>query len=224
MLAIIPARGGSKGLPGKNIKELVGKPLIAYTIEAAKRVPDITSIYVSTDDPEIAKVARSFGAECPKLRPPQLSSDSARSIDVYNFLLDDLTETKGDIQEIIILQPTSPLRTDLHIQEAIDLFKSKNADSVVSYCKESHPIVWHKFSDEEGRVIDIFNDSLNNRQQERVSFYPNGSIYIIKSDLIRQNKYYSEKSFMYIMENRDSVDIDTIDDFEYAEFLIAKRK
>lgn len=222
MLAIIPARGGSKGLPGKNIKLLNGKPLIAYTIEAAKMVPEITTIFVSTDDPEIAKISIEFGAECPMLRPPFLSDDGARSIDVYNYVLKELEKEKGEIEEFIVLQPTSPLRTSQQIHEAISLFKNKNADSVISYCKEDHPIVWHKYVDEEGRFVDIFKNRLTNRQEERESFYPNGAIYVFKADLIRRQLYYSEHSYMYLMPRTCSVDIDSIDDFEYAEYLMTK--
>ena len=115
MLAIIPARGGSKGLKGKNIKPLLGKPLIAYSIEAALAVPAIKKVFVSTDDPEIAKIAIDFGAECGQLRPANLATDSARAVDVYTHVLEEFSQIGQVYNEVIILQPTSPLRTSKNI-------------------------------------------------------------------------------------------------------------
>ena len=145
MLAIIPARGGSKGLPGKNIKELCGKPLLACTAEAALASPYITRVVISTDDKIIAEVAKRYGIECPFLRPDFLSTDDAKSVDVFNFTINKLEEEGEKIDNIIILQPTSPLRTEQHINEAVELFINNKADSVISYCKEYHPIFWHKY-------------------------------------------------------------------------------
>ena len=123
MLAIIPAPGGSKGLPGKNIKLLNGKPLIAYSIEAALAIPEITKVYVSTDDHEIAIVAREYGADCDELRPFHLATDTAKSMDVFKYILQKFTKEGYNFEEIIILQPTSPLRNAEHISEAIKLYK-----------------------------------------------------------------------------------------------------
>lgn len=220
MLAIIPARGGSKGLPGKNIKLLLGKPLIAYTIEAALKVPAIDRVFVSTDSEEIASVAKEYGAECNYLRPDHLSTDSARAINVYNYVLEKFENDGHKYDEVVILQPTSPLRTSDNIKDAIELFYRQDADSVISYCEEHHPIVWHKYLDTEGRFEEIFENNLNNRQDERKSYYPNGAIYIFKSELLKSGKYYSSKSFAYIMDRELSVDIDTITDFKQAEFFL----
>lgn len=223
MLAIIPAREGSKGLPGKNIKLLAGKPLIAYSIEAALKSNSITKVIVTTDSEEIAKIAMNFGAECPFLRPIELSTDTARSIDVYRHTIDWLrTNQNMKIENLTILQPTSPLRTHADIDAAISLFYERNADSVVSYCKEYHPIRWHKYITEDCRFENIFQEVLNNRQVERPSFFPNGAIYVFKSDLIEQEKYYTSNSYAYLMPRIKSVDIDTLEDFEYVEFLINK--
>ncbi|MFC6099488.1 acylneuraminate cytidylyltransferase family protein [Olivibacter domesticus] len=221
MLAIIPARGGSKGLPGKNIKLLAGKPLLAYTIEAALKAKDITRVIISTDSDEIAKIAIKYGAECPFLRPSELSTDSARSVDVYKHAMNWLQINKDDVVDsVVILQPTSPLRTNLDIDKAISIFYEKNADSVVSYCQEHHPIKWHKYITPDGKFENIFEESINNRQLERPSFFPNGAIYIFKRTLIETEKYYTAKSYAYIMDRRNSIDIDTLDDFEYVEFLL----
>lgn len=224
MIAIIPARGGSKGLPGKNIKLLNGKPLIAYTIEAALQSEKISRVIVNTDDTEIAKISEQFGAEVPFMRPAKLASDTAKSIDVFLHTVDWLEKNENLlIDEIVVLQPTSPLRNTKHIDEAITLFKMKNADSVISYCKEDHPIFWHKFLTEEGRFQEIFEgDYLKNRQDIKTTYHPNGAIYIIKTELLKNNQFYTDQSYAYLMDKKKSVDIDSIDDFEFAEFLISK--
>ncbi|MEJ2905684.1 acylneuraminate cytidylyltransferase family protein [Pedobacter panaciterrae] len=224
MLAIIPARGGSKGLPDKNIKMLNGKPLIAYTIEAAISAKYVSKVIVSTDSEKIAAVAISYGAECPFMRPDHLADDNSRSIDVYRYTIKEL-ENKEDIliNEFIVLQPTSPFRTGQDIDDAIKLFKDRNADSIVSYCKEHHPIKWHKYIDESGRFENIFENVATNRQLERTSYFPNGAIYIFKTHLIENDNYYTENSFAYLMDAIKSVDIDTIDDFNFAEFLMGKQ-
>ncbi|WP_048903612.1 cytidylyltransferase domain-containing protein [Pedobacter sp. V48] len=224
MLAIIPARAGSKGLPGKNIKLLHGKPLIAYTIQAAVSSENISRIIISTDSKEIAEVAVSYGAECPFMRPQYLADDNSRSIDVYQHVIEELEKRDGIfINEFIVLQPTSPFRTAEDIDNAINLFKNKNADSVISYCEEHHPIKWHKYIDKNGRFENLFENVASNRQLERTSYFPNGAIYILKRNLIESNNYYTENSFAYMMDKTKSVDIDTIDDFNFAEFLLATK-
>jgi N-acylneuraminate cytidylyltransferase/CMP-N,N'-diacetyllegionaminic acid synthase len=223
MIALIPARGGSKGLPNKNIKMLLGKPLIAYTIEAALNSSSIEEVYVSTDDVKIAEIARKYGAKVPFLRPDKLAQDCSKAIDTYLYMLDKWKELGKEVNEFIVLQPTSPLKTTLDIDSAIALFYKNNADSVVSYTKEAHPITWHKYVNEDLSFSSIFEGNLLNRQENRVSYYPNGAIYIFSSSIIKQQKYFSEKSFAYIMERKNSVDIDYIDDFEYATFLLKQK-
>ena len=222
MIAIIPARGGSKGLPGKNIKLLNGKPLIAYTIEAALNAKMISRVIVSTDDEDIANVSLKYGAEIPYLRPDYLATDQANSIDVYRNLIETLFKIENtQINEFVVLQPTSPLRNFNHIDEAIQLFITKKADSVISYCKEDHPIFWHKFVTEEGKFQEIFTgDYIKNRQEIKSSYYPNGAIYIFKTKIILDNQYYTENSFAYIMSRKFSIDIDTQYDFDMASFIL----
>ncbi|OBT09105.1 N-acylneuraminate cytidylyltransferase [Shewanella sp. UCD-FRSSP16_17] len=225
MLALIPARGGSKGLPGKNIKLLNGKPLIAYTIEAALNSPYISKVVVSTDDIDIYEIGLKYGAESTFLRPKKLAEDNSMAIDNYKYTLTRLkTEFGYDIEKFIVLQPTSPLRTVRDIDGAISLFNEKNADSVVSYCEEHHPISWHKYMKSNGGIEDIFDDGLKNRQEYKPSIFPNGAIYVFKYSLINSGRYYSDNSYAYIMSRKTSVDIDTIDDFEYAEFLMEKAR
>jgi len=222
MLAIIPARGGSKGLPGKNIKELCGKPLLAYTAEAALASKHITRCIISTDDQDIANAAIKHGIECPFMRPSNLATDTAKSIDVYKYTLNRLKEAGDDFNEFIVLQPTSPLRKTKHIDEAVALFKKNKADSVISYCEEHHPINWHKYLNDDLSFQDIFDskDQLKNRQDYKKSYFPNGAIYVFKKELIMQDAYYSEKTYAYIMKKEDSVDIDTPFDWLIAENLL----
>ena len=225
MIAIIPARGGSKGLPGKNIKPLNGKPLIAYAVEAALKAKHIDRVIISTDDEEIARVAVQYGAELPFMRPVELASDTALAVDNYIYTIGKLEQESGTIIDaFVVLQPTSPLRIAEDIDGAVELFEKKDADSVISYTQEAHPISWHKYLDEEGRFIDILNANINNRQDNRASYYPNGAVYVFRTSMIRDRKYYTEKSYAYIMPRSRSVDIDFIEDFEYAEFILKRNK
>ncbi|RXI36123.1 N-acylneuraminate cytidylyltransferase [Malaciobacter mytili] len=224
MIAIVPARCGSKGLPGKNIKTLVGKPMIAYTIEEALKSKYISEIIISTDCKEIEEVATKYGAKSYFLRPNFLASDSAKAIDNYLYTINRLnTEFNYNIKDFIVLQPTSPLRTVSDIDGAIELFKDKKADSVISYTEEHHPIIWHKYLTSDSKFENIFEENLSNRQEIKKSYYPNGAIYVFNYNLIKENKYYSDNSYAYIMSRNSSVDIDFIEDFEYAEFLLKKR-
>lgn len=222
MIAIVPARSGSKGLPGKNIKLFGEKPLIAYTIEAALKSKYIDDVIISTDDQEIYDLAISFGAKASFLRPKHLAGDDSLAIDNYIYTIDRLEkEFNYQINDFVVLQPTSPLRECSDIDGAISLFIDKKADSVISYCEEHHPITWHKYVNENGKLDDIFdNNILKNRQDVRPSYYPNGAVYVFNSELIRSRRYYSENTYPYIMPRNRSVDIDTKEDFEYALFLM----
>ena len=225
MIAIIPARGGSKGLPGKNIKNLLGKPMIAYTIEEALKSGYITDVIISTDCKEIEKIAIEYGAKSFFLRPDYLATDNTKAIDTYLYTVDKLNkEFDFKIADFIVLQPTSPLRIVNDIDNAIKIFKDKNADSVVSYTEEHHPIWWHKYITDDGKFENIFEEKLLNRQEIKPSYFPNGAIFIFKYDLIKQNQYYSDNSYSYIMPRFRSIDVDTIEDFKYIEFLMQGSK
>jgi len=224
MLAIVPARCGSKGLKDKNIKLLDGKPLIAHTITKAKKSKYISDIIISTDCKKIEDVAISYGAKSHFLRPKDLASDTASVIDTYIYTIDRLNSEFGyNIDEFMVLQPTSPLREVEDIDGAIELFRAKNADSVVGYTIEDHPISWHKYINKDLTFTNIFEENLKNRQEVRETYYPNGAIFIFKYDIIKEKKYYTKNSYAYIMPKSRSVDIDTIDDFLYAEFLLKRR-
>ena len=223
MIALIPARGGSKGLPGKNIKELHGKPMLAYTIEAAKKSKYIDDIIISTDDQSIADIAVEFGALCPFLRPAELSADDSMAIDNYIYTTNQLNNNYGyNIEEFVVLQPTSPLRVSADIDQAIDIFINDKADSVISVTEEAHPVSWHKYLDDKGRFESIFPDNIKNRQDNRISYYPNGAVFVFKASILKTGKYYTDKTYAYVMPYRRSIDVDTIDDFEYAEYILEK--
>lgn len=186
MIAIIPARGGSKGLPGKNIKEMCDKPLIAYTIEAALKSKSIDHVILSTDDEEIAAVAKKYGAEVPFMRPAELASDTAMAVDNYIYTIGRLEkEWNTKIDSFVVLQPTSPLRIAEDIDGAVELFNARNADSVVTYVKEAHPIFWHKKIDENNKLEDIFEGTIANRQELPITYYPNGAVYVFSTEMIR---------------------------------------
>lgn len=224
MISIIPARGGSKGLPGKNILPLCGKPMIAYTIEAAKQSKYIDRVIVSTDDQKIADIALQYGAEVPFLRPDFLASDTAQAVDNYIYTIERLSkEWNTPIEEFVVLQPTSPLRIAEDIDGAIEMFMEKQADSVISYTPEAHPVRWHKYLDENNAFVDIFDTTIANRQDLKTSYYPNGAVYVFRYSIIKERIYYTDKSYGFVMPRVRSIDIDYKEDFDYVEFLMSRR-
>ncbi len=221
ILAIIPARSGSKGLKDKNIKNLNGKPLIAYTIEAAKESGLFEDILVSTDSVEYADISRQYGAIVPFLRDEKLSGDTASTVDV---IMDVFTKMKlfgKEYDSFVLLQPTSPLRTEKNIIEAYNLFVEKSANSVVSVCEVDHnPLLTNLLPND--LSLDNFIKKENNiRRQDLGKYYRlNGAIYISKVDYyLKYKNFYEKNSFAYIMDKRNSVDIDDEIDFKLAEIL-----
>lgn len=226
MLALIPARGGSKGLPGKNIRVLNGIPLIAHTIEAAKNARLIDRIIVSTDDSQIADISKKYGAEVPFMRPSELAADNSLAIDAYIYTIDRLnSEFKENITEFAVLLPTSPLRTSEDIDAAIDLFNMKNADSIISYYETPHPLLWARKIDSNRKISNYFvEDGFKNRQDIEKAYMPNGAIYIFKYSILKELRtYFTENTYAYIMSAENSVDIDTELDFQFAEFLMGRK-
>jgi len=223
MIALIPARGGSKGLPGKNIRPLAGKPLIAHTIEAALKAQSIDRVICSTDSEEIATVALRYGAEVPFLRPAELAQDNSLAIDNYIYTIDRLSRESGsEIADFVVLLPTAPLRTAADIDAAVAIFREKNADSVISYYPAPHPVQWYKYVDENGVLRSLLPETnpLANRQEEKASYLPNGAIYVFRLAILKDpGVYYTDKSYPYIMPAERSVDIDNLNDFRCAEFL-----
>jgi N-acylneuraminate cytidylyltransferase/CMP-N,N'-diacetyllegionaminic acid synthase len=225
MIAIIPARGGSKGVPGKNIKDLHGKPLIAYTIEAALEARSVSEVIVSTDDEEIAKVAEKYGAKVPFLRPAALATDNAQAIDSYIYTVDRLNEEFGyDIDSFLVLLLTTPFRNGADIDASVKMFKEQSADSVISYVEECSPINGFKYLNDDNSFEHIFPEVLANRQEMRKAYIPNGAIYVFTLDLLKKGTYFSDKSYAYVMPQSRSIDIDTLEDFAYAEFLLSRKE
>ena len=226
MLAIIPARGGPKGVKAKNIKLLCGKPLIVYTIEAALAAKSIDQIVLSTDDPAIAKIASKYDVEIPFMRPKNLAQDDSLAIDNYIYTVERLNREFGcNHEEFTVLLPTSPLRLPEDISEAIELFVEKDANSVISCSKAHHPPEWAFKTRNNGAISRNFaNKPMMNRQEYENVYFPNGSIYVFKYTLLRErNSYYSDKTYAYIMPPERSVDIDTEFDFLFAEYLMTRR-
>ena len=222
ILAIIPARSGSKGLKDKNIRELNGKPLIAYTIEAAKKSGIFDEIVVSTDSEEYANIARKYGAKVPFLRPSDLSKDTTSTTDVIINLLNYYKEIGIEFEGFMLLQPTSPLRDELDIINSLNLFKEKNANSVVSVCECEHSPLLTTNLDNEGKLDGFIKNIKGKRRQDLDIYYRlNGAIYLCKIDYFLTYKdFYKEKSFPYIMDSNKSIDIDDIYQFKLAEIIM----
>lgn len=221
LIGIIPARGGSKGIPRKNLKSFYGKPLIAWTIEVAKTVSHIDSLVVSTDDKDIAAVAQDYGAEIPFIRPQEISQDKTPGIIP---VLDVLKRVPG-YDEVLILQPTSPLRTANDINNIIEIGKSKKASAVVSVTEaEKHPY-WSFRLDESSNLIPWVEGNLNLQRQDLPGAYClNGALYWGKTDWVIQNEtFVTEETLSYIMPKNRSIDLDTIYDWEIGEFLMSKK-
>lgn len=228
MIAFIPARGGSKGVPGKNIKEICGKPLIAYTIEAALEAESVDRVIVTTDDEAIAAVAREYGAEVPFMRPAELSTDTASAIDVYLHATEFvMNETGQQIDKFMVLLPTVPLRTAGHIDEAVAQFNRDGATTLISFAEAEVPASWYHLTDAEGRVRNAgFGQgiTMSNRQNNETYIVPNGAIYILDYNLLKNNRtYYCDNTVAYIMAREDSIDIDYPMDFEIARCFMEKR-
>lgn len=222
-LAIIPARGGSKGIKNKNIVNLKGKPLISYTIEEAKKSGIFDKIIVSTDSPEIAEISKKYGAEVPFLRPENLSTDTASTIDVILHALNYFIDNDEYYDYFVLLQPTSPLRKAEDILNSVDLLFEKDADSVVSVCEVEHsPLFSNTLPQDLSLSNFIRKDLRDKRRQDLPKYYRiNGAIYISRVETFLKTKdFYEGKSYAYIMPIERSIDIDSIVDLKMAEILM----
>lgn len=236
ILGIIPARGGSKGIPGKNIKVIAGKPLIAWTIEAAKKSKLLTRVIVSTDDDKIADVAKKYGAEVPFLRPVNLAEDLSTDVEFLIHALDWLKSNEGYEPEIVVrLPPTSPLRTvdniDLGIQKLIDTPEADAVRPIIETPK--HPYKFWKIS-ADGKWLEPFLDKSTTgfdepqnlpRQLFPKVYMHTGAMDVIRSKTLREQNSTSGKKLAYFfMTPEASINIDHVIDFEFAEFLLNKQK
>lgn len=226
LLALVPARGGSKRLKRKNILPFSGQPLIAWTIKAGLKSTFVDRLIVSTEDPEIAKVSVKWGADLPFTRPKELATDTTETIDVVFDVLKQLEHCGERFEYLLLLQPTSPLRTTHHINEAIKLLLAKKADSVIGVCEIDHPVEWTAVIPDDLSMSGFFSDAkITKRSQDYPTRYRiNGAIY-----LVRISRLFSEGSlflrsgaYAYKMDRLHSMDIDTHEDFVLAEFLLKK--
>lgn len=223
-IGIIPARGGSKGIHKKCITPCNGKPLIYYTIEAAKKSKLLDYFFVSTDDKEIAEVSKQLGTEVPFMRPKELAQDDTPMTAVLQNCVTELKNSEYNPTEIVLLQPTSPLRTSEHIDEAISKFNDSNAEVLVSVIE-----VPHQFTPESLMVMQNNNihsykkdDKIITRRQDKPTLYArNGpAIYITKINNILNETLYTDNTVPYIMKESESVDIDTEDNIKLAEYYL----
>jgi len=224
-LVVIPARGGSKGLPGKNIRLLNGKPLIHYTIEAAREVFPDERICITTDSEEIRNVAMKTGIPVPFLRPDYLASDTATSYDVLLHALEYYSANGIEIDTIILLQPTSPLRNGEQITEAVDHY-SLEIDMVVSVkLTDANPYYVLKEENDKGFLVPTKTGKFTRRQDCPEVYELNGAIYIINRKSLEKSDWTGfTRTIKYVMDKRSSVDIDDLIDFELAELLVKQTK
>ena len=221
-LAIIPARGGSKRLPRKNILELCGKPLIAWSIEAGQKSKYIDKVVVSSDDGEILDIAKKFEADVLR-RPNNLATDTSTTFDVIKHILDNIE----GFDYIVLLQPTSPLRDENHIDMAIKLLQDKNADAVISVSETDHNPLWSNTLDDSLSMKNFLKDEvLNKRSQDLKKYYRlNGGIYICETNkLLAQKSFFlKENIYAYKIDKQSSIDVDDETDFKIAEtFMMTK--
>ena len=211
VLAVIPARGGSKGVPGKNIRKVGGKPLIAWTIEAAKAAERVDRTILSSDDAAIIRVAQELGCEVPFVREARLADDKTPTMEV---VLDAIQRCPG-FAWVVLLQPTSPLRTGRDIDQAIDLCIEKKAPSCVSVSLARESPYWMYSLRPDGRLNPLLAQGMPTRRQELPAVYAlNGAIYVARSDwLARERKFVAEETVAYEMPLARSLDIDTESDF-----------
>ena len=226
ILAIIPARGGSKGVPRKNIRALAGRPLMAYTIEHALHARQVTRTVVSTDDAEIADIARRYGAEVIR-RPLELAQDDTPSLPVLRHVIGQLADAEQFHPDIIVvLQPTSPLRTVADIETAIEMLVEKECGSVVSVCEVEHPLEW-MYTLNEGRLESVIkgDEKIARRQDASRVYRLNGAVYVTSKHVImKENRVLGRDTRAYIMPSDRSVDIDSELDFALAELLVSQRQ
>jgi len=221
-LAIIPARGGSKGIPNKNIMAISGKPLIAYTIEAGVKSKYIDEIIVSTDSEIIRVIAQQYGANVPFLRPDELSNDSAKSIDVVIHAIDFYKTNNITFDYVILLQPTSPLRTFEHLDKAIEKLIDSSKSSLVSVCEaDENPILMRSIENDKLKEVISFEGTNLRRQDLPIFYIFNGALYINTTDmLVNEKKFINQDTIPYVMDKESSVDIDNMLDARLVELII----
>lgn len=235
ILGIITARGGSKGVPGKNIKLLGGKPLIAYTIEAAQKSGVFDRVILTTDDPKIAEVAKQYGCEAPFMRPKELAGDTVQHLPVLRHAVQWLKDNEGYYPDYTMtLQPTSPFRQPEHIRQAVELMLKTGADSILGVSEMPNHVNPHKAMTlgADGKLMLFSGNPVKKRIMRRQDlpscYFSNGTIYLYKTDNLFRDEgtgaFFGDDVRACVIDAEYSIDIDTPDDWELAEFLISKKK
>jgi CMP-N,N'-diacetyllegionaminic acid synthase len=220
-IAIIPARSGSKGLKDKNILLLEGKPLISYTIEAALKSQIFDKVFVSTDSQKYANIAIEYGADASFLRSAENASDNASSWDTVREVIKKFSEEKKNYDEIMLLQPTSPLRTASDIIESLNIFHYKNANAVLSVTEMEHSPLWSNQLPKNLCMDNFIRDEYEVPRQQLPKYYRiNGAIYLLKKEELFKKKMFKDNCYAYIMPQDRSVDIDSEFDFKIAEVYL----
>ncbi len=224
ILYVIPARGGSKGIPGKNIKPLAGKPLLYYTIDAARSVAEDKDICLSSNDSNIIEKANLYGLEVPFVRPDSLATDTAGTHEVLSHCIDFYENLGKTYDAIVLLQPTSPFRKKEHILEAISLL-NRDIDMVVSCCESKSNPYYNMFEEDENQLLVKSKPGNFTRRQDCPKVYEyNGSIYVVWVDALKKKKLHQlDKRMKYLMEEKYSVDIDNLMDWAICESLLETR-
>lgn len=226
VVAVIPARGGSKAIPRKNVVTVGGRPLIAYTIEAARQARSIARIIVSTDDAEIAEVARQWGAEVPFTRPAALARDDTPGVEPLVHAAEWLRDHGGVPAWIMLLQATSPLRDADDIDAAVALAYARDADAVVAVTPVRHHPHWSKKLTADGRLAEAFPSerAYAARQELPDVFGIAGALYLVKTDVLLARKtFYTDRTYGYVLPEDRALDIDTPWDLRVFEALVSTR-
>ena len=227
ILGVIPARGGSKGVPRKNIRPLAGKPLLAYTIEAALACEMLTDVVVSTDDPEIQSIALEYGAQAPFLRPEELATDRALAIPTIQHAVREMETRRGQPYDyVVMLQPTTPLRAPEDITSALTSLIESGADGIISIvdARSKHPMKLKRFEGE--RLVDYEKPPVENPPRQILSdvYAPSGSLYATRRNVfMEEGTFQGARCLGHIMPPERSVNIDNEIDFLVAEYMLSKQ-
>ena len=227
-IAVIPARSGSKGLPDKNIREINGKPLLAYTVEAALNSNCFDTVHVSTDSEKYAAIARKYGADVPFLRSAELASDTANTWDAVREVLRRYAEIGKTFETVMLMQPTTPLRTGEDVQAAYKLMNEKKAKSVIAVCEVDHSPLWCDMIPEDGNMKGFGRKDLAwvTRQELKPFYRVNGAIYLLTvsdNSIAGDDDIYENDCYALFMDRKKSIDVDCEDDLDLVEFMLARR-
>jgi CMP-N-acetylneuraminic acid synthetase len=227
VLGIVPARGNSKGIYRKNLRLLVGRPLISYTLTAALASEALQRLVVSTDDPEIASVAKGYGVEVPFIRPSELAQDETPQIEVVLHALEVLEESERCRYDVVVLlQPTAPLRSAEDIRSSVKMLLETGGDSVVSFCRveQGHPFYMYTLDGSKPRPLLDVPPQVTRRQQFPEIYLRNGAIYATRRDvLVEERNFYGHDTRAYVMPFDRSINIDRETDLLFAEVLLQTR-